>query len=122
MERRDENQTRHKLVAVAEGPFPVESVKGHTVVIVRPDGTVERVIRDRVVHAPEPLMAAQIQEVMRPWTDEELTANDFLVAEEVNLRDVIRRPQQHQHQDTTVSTPPRPDNNCLLYTSDAADN
>ena len=102
---------RSTLAAVAEGPFRVESVKGHTVVIVRPDGTVERVSRDRVVHAPEPLTAAQSQEVTRPLTDEDLTANDFPVAEEVNLRDVIRRPQQHQHQDTTVSTPPRPDNN-----------
>ena len=32
-ERRDESQTRHKLAAVAVGPFPVESVKGNTVVI-----------------------------------------------------------------------------------------
>ena len=110
VERRDESHTRHKLAAVAEGPFPVKSVKGHTVVIVRPDGTVERVSRDRVVHAPEPLTTAQSQEVTRPLTDEELTANDFPVAEEVNLRDVIRRPQQHQHQDTTASTPPGPDN------------
>ena len=47
VKRRDESQTRHKLAAVAEGPFPVESVKGNTVVIVRPDGTVERVSRDR---------------------------------------------------------------------------
>ena len=104
VERHDENQTRHKLAAVAEGLFPVDGVKGHTVVIVRPDATVERASRDRVVLAPEPLKAAQSQEVTRPLADEELTVNDFPVAEEVSLRDVIRRPQQHHHPDRGHTT------------------
>ena len=105
VERRDENQTRHKLAAVAEGPFPVESVKGHTVVIVRPDETVERVSHDRVVLTPKPLTAAQSQEVTRPLTDEELSVNDFPVTEEVNLRDFIRRPQQPDQGSMTDTVP-----------------
>ena len=63
VEHRDESQTRHKLAAVSEGTFPVESVKRHMVVIVRPDGTVKRVSRDHVVLTPEALTAAQSQEV-----------------------------------------------------------
>lgn len=51
VERRDELQTRHKLAAVDEGPFLVDSVRGNTVVIVQPDDKVGRVSRDRVALA-----------------------------------------------------------------------
>lgn len=34
VERSDESQTRRKLAAVADGPFPIDSVRGNTVVII----------------------------------------------------------------------------------------
>ena len=54
-ERRDENETRHKLAALAEGPYRVESVQGNTVVIVYHDNKVQRVSKDRVTLAPKSL-------------------------------------------------------------------
>ena len=88
VERRDENEHRHKLAAVAEGPFKVLETKGKTVVIERKDNTVERVSRDRVVHAPKPKTVKQLQEVVRPMTDLELTPDAYPVDEESNLRDI----------------------------------
>lgn len=43
LERRDEAESRHKIAAVAKGPYKVESVSGHTVVIEYPGAMVERV-------------------------------------------------------------------------------
>ena len=103
VERRDESQTRHNLASVAEGPFKVESVKGNTVVILRPDNSVERVSRDRVTIAPARLTAAEVQDRVRPMTDTELTPKSYPTPEDVNLKDVIRplsdekkQPQQTQ--------------------------
>lgn len=53
VEKRDESDTRHKLAAVADGPFPVVSVKGNTLVIKYLYQKVERVSRDRVTLAPK---------------------------------------------------------------------
>ena len=87
VERRDETQTRHKLAAVAEGPFTVISAKGNTVLIERNDKTVERVSRDRVTLAPPKRTAEEIQEVVRPLTDLELEPDEYPVSEQVNNRD-----------------------------------
>ena len=77
------------MAAVAEGPFRVTSTRGNTVVIKRPDDTVERVSRDRVVLAPNPFSAEELTERTRPLTDAELLQREYPVEEEVNLRDVI---------------------------------
>lgn len=53
MERRNEAETRQKLAAIVEGPFPDEIVNDLTVIILQPDETVERVSRDGVDIAPE---------------------------------------------------------------------
>ena len=68
-ERRDESEHSHKLATAAEGPFPVKSSTRQTVVIERPDGTVERISRDRVTLAPDQRTAEEIQETIRPSTD-----------------------------------------------------
>ena len=61
VERRNEADTRHKLAAVADGPFQVQGVSNNTVVIARPDNTVERVSRDQVTLAPEQLPVRDLQ-------------------------------------------------------------
>ena len=95
VERRDETMTRHKLAPLAEGPFKVVDVTGKTVVIERPDFSVERVSRDRVVLAPRPRTLPEIQNVIRPMTDEELIPEEYPVSEPVNLRDLT--PQEAEH-------------------------
>ena len=57
-----------------------------------PDNTVERVSRDRVTLAPNQLSADEIQERIRPTTDEELEQHTFPVDDIINLRDVIAKP------------------------------
>ncbi len=88
VERRDENETRHKLAAVAEGPFKVISSTRHTVVIERPDQTVERVSRDRVTLAPRPQKPEEIQQIVRPMTDQEIERYDYPVGEDTNDPDL----------------------------------
>ena len=88
IERRDDKLTRHKLAPVAEGPYQVIQSTGNTVVIERPDSSVERVSRDRVVLAPQPRTQAEIQDVIRPMTDEELIPTRYPV--EVGLESTGR--------------------------------
>ncbi len=64
VERRSEKDVRHKLAAVAEGPFRVVEVKDSTVVIEKPDRSVERVSRDRVVLAPARQPPATVQKIL----------------------------------------------------------
>ena len=100
VERRDENETRHKLAAVADGPYRVVEATPLTVVIERPYQTVERVSRDRVTLAPLPRSVEEIQEAIRPMTDEELIPDEFPVSESTNLRDLpIRRSRINQPTD-----------------------
>lgn len=66
VERRDESKTRRKLAAVAEGPFTVDSVRGKSVVIVRPDDKVERASCDRVVLAPNTSTSEELVSRVRP--------------------------------------------------------
>ena len=77
VERRDEREHRHKLAAVADGPYKVNSTHGGTVVIQRPDNSVERVSRSRVVLAPQPRTVNEIQNAIRPLTDEEVIPDTF---------------------------------------------
>ncbi len=91
-ERRDDNETRHKLAAIAEGPYRVESVRGNTVVIVYPDDKVERVSMDRVTLAPKSLAPEQIAKLLGPITDEEIVPSEYPIPQEVNLRDVLTPP------------------------------
>lgn len=48
VKRHNENEHRHKLAAMAAGPYPILEVKSKTVVIKREDETVERISRDCV--------------------------------------------------------------------------
>ena len=93
VERRDENEHRHKLAAVAQGPYKVIETKGKTVVIEREDNTVERVSRDRVVLAPKPRTVQEIQQAVRPMTDEQLTQNAYPVSQKTNLQDINEPPE-----------------------------
>ena len=90
VERRDEREHRHKLAAVAEGPYRVIEVKDSNVVIEKEDNNVERVSRSRVVLAPKPKTVEEIQEDVRPMTDEELDQNGYPVPELTNMRDLTR--------------------------------
>ena len=69
IEKRDETQTRHKLAAFVDGPYPVVGVRGNTVVIERPDRSVERVNRDRVAVAPQERTSKEVEAIIRPMTD-----------------------------------------------------
>lgn len=89
VEKRDENQTRHKLAAVAEGPYPVQSIHDNTVVIQRPDNSVERVSKDRVTLAPKQMDAKETQSRVSPMTVEELQPHEYPVDTQVNLKDVV---------------------------------
>ena len=91
VERRDEREHRHKLAAVAEGPYRVIETKENTVVIERQDKSVERVSRSRVVLAPQPRTVMEIQNAVRPMTDEEVLNDEYPISEEVNKRDLSRR-------------------------------
>ena len=90
VERRDENETRHKLAAVAEGPYKVLEATRRTVVIERPDHSVEKVSRDRVTLAPRPRTVDEVRETIRPMTDQELEHNDYPVGEDTNRYDLSR--------------------------------
>ncbi len=103
VERRDESLSRHKLAAVAEGPFVVDSVKGNTVVILRSDGSVERVSRDRVTLAPTQISASAAREIVRPLTDEELDPGAFPVDEDINLNDIITKPDPSVRSDDFIT-------------------
>ncbi len=89
VERRDENETRHKLAPVADGPFRVGSVRGNTAVIEYPDAKVERVSKDRITLAPKSLEPEEIAKVLGPITDEELVPSNYPIPQDVNLRDVL---------------------------------
>ena len=99
VERRDENEHRHKLAAVAEGPFKVMETHDKTVVIERNDKTIERVSRDRVALAPTPKTLEELQNVVRPMTDEELTPDAYPTSEKSNLCDLSKN---QSPTDTTV--------------------
>lgn len=88
-ERRDEAESRHKLAAVGEGPYKVESVKGNTVVIEYPDAKVEIVSRDRVTLAPETLDEKAVAKLLAPITDQEIVPANFPVHQDVDLHDVV---------------------------------
>ena len=87
----DEREHRHKLAAVAEGPYRVIEAKDTTVVIEKDDRSVERVSRSRVVLAPKPRTLDEVQRSVRPMTDEELIPEEYPVQEGINARDVTRR-------------------------------
>ena len=88
VERRDEREHRHKLAAVAEGPYKVLDIRGSTVVIERQDKSIEIVSRSRVVLAPQPRITQEIQDSTRPMTDEELTPTTYPASEEINNQDI----------------------------------
>ncbi len=106
VERRDEKEHRHKLAAVAEGPYRVIETKDTTVTIEKDDKSVERLSRSRVVAAPEPRMETEIQESVRPMTDEELNQHDY----PAKLKDKRVQPREKNKQtpqDATELTPNR---------------
>ena len=89
VERKDDTETRHKLAPIAEGPFPVKKFykDNKTVLLERPDKTVENVSRSRVVLAPKGLSSEQLLEATRPMTIHEVIA-DFPAPEQDNLRHI----------------------------------
>ena len=89
VERKDDQDTRHKLAPIADGPFPVKKVdrEAKTVLIERPDSTVENVSRSRVVLAPRGPSNKQLLEGTRPMTINEVIV-DFPAPEQDNLRHI----------------------------------
>ena len=89
IERKDEKETRHKLAPIAEGPFPVIRVdtSSKTVVIKRPDESVENVSRSRVALAPkaEEYGDKTRTQLATPLCD---TITNYPVPEETNLQHV----------------------------------
>ncbi len=87
VERRSEKDVRHKLAAVADGPFKVIEVDTKTVVIEKPDKTVERVSRDRVVLAPERRSSEQIKTTLQS-ADANLQDSDLPASDKDNLKEL----------------------------------
>ena len=77
VERKHDTETRHKLAAIAEGPFPVKKVykENKTVLLERPDKTVENVSRSLVVLAPKGPYIEELLEATRPMTIKEVIAD-----------------------------------------------
>ena len=89
VERKVYTETRHKLAPIAEGPFPVKKVdkENKTVLLERPDKTVEKVSRSRVVLDPKGPSSEELLEATRPMTINEVIA-DFPAPEQDNLRPI----------------------------------
>ena len=85
-EIRDDNLTRHKFAPLADGPFKVVKSDNRVVTIERPDGTVERMSRDRVTVAPPIQDPDTVTDTLRPMTYEELIPTEFPVSEDQNLK------------------------------------
>lgn len=98
---------RPKLAAVLEGPLPVFSVRGNSVVVKRVDESGERISResrDRVLIAPPRLTAKEVTGRTRLFTHEEFITHGRPIELIVNLRDVISSPVSQ----TGGTTPNRP--------------
>jgi len=85
VERRDPNETRHKLAPIADGPYKVKSVNNDnkTLVIYYDDGNVETVSRSRVVKAPRSTSDPKID--VQPSTLD-VTIADYPKSEEMNAQ------------------------------------
>lgn len=68
-------------------------VLGNTVVIERPDRSVERVTRSCVTLAPQPTTLEEIHKATRPLTDVELTPFAYPTPEDINKRNIMSEPQ-----------------------------
>ena len=93
VERKDDKDTRHKLAPIADGPFPVLRVDNtaKTVVIKRPDNSVENVSRSRVALAPKSEEYTNIGEKKTPTHLDE-TLSNYPAPEETNLRHIENIP------------------------------
>ena len=103
IEKRDDNQTRHKLAALAEGPFKVVNAVSRVITIERADGSIEKVSRDRVVLAPPVWEEAEIANAVRPMTDDELEIADEVAEETKNLRTAPGFIEQETQLNNTVN-------------------
>ena len=88
VERKDPTEHRHKLAAIAEGPYRVTKADDATVVIERPDRSVEKVSRSRVVLAPKPTTDEEMKEILKPpmAADKE---DDYPTKEVTNLKGIV---------------------------------
>ena len=103
-EIRDDNLTRHKFAPLADGPFKVVKSDNRVVTIERPDGTVERMSRDRVTIAPPVQEPDEIADKLRPMTDEELIPKEYPVSEDQNLRLVPKPKGNEERQESAPIT------------------
>ena len=89
IKRKDDRETRHELAPISEGPFPVKKVykENKTVLLERPDKTVENLSRSRVILAPKRASTKELLESRRPIIIKEVFA-DFHAPEQVNLRHI----------------------------------
>ena len=74
VERKDDTEKRHKLAPIAEGPFQVKKVdkENKTMLLEKPDNTVENVSRSRVVLAPKGPSIEKLLEATRSMTINEV--------------------------------------------------
>ena len=103
VERRNDKEHRHKLAAIADGPYRVKDVntEAKTVVIEYPDRTVENVSRSRVVLAPEPQTMKQLHDKTRPMTIHD-TITGLPAPESANLRHIVQQPTpEGEHEEPT---------------------
>lgn len=109
VERKDEKETRHKLAPIAEGPFPVLRVDGaaKTVIIKRPDESLENVSRSRVTIAPKPENDDHHNKEEPPVLIDSII-HDYPAAETTNLQhvaDIPTTPADEKNLEPAVNTP-----------------
>lgn len=66
VERKDRNETHHKVMQVAEGPYHVMETDYKTAVIEKVDRFVEKVFRSRAVLVPKPKLKEEMEEILKP--------------------------------------------------------
>ena len=85
----DTNQNRHAIECIRSIILIIDiNATRKTIVIERPNKTVETVSPDRVTWAPSQRTADEIQDVIRPMTYNELGAGSYPVNEQINIRDL----------------------------------
>ena len=93
-------ETRHKFAPIADGPFLVKKVdkEAKSVLLERPDKTVEKLSRSRVLLAPKGPSSKQLLETTRAMNINEVIV-DFHAAERDNLRHIGANIENHVNDD-----------------------
>lgn len=91
---RVESDTQPKLVAVADGPFPVHSFMRNTFIIENHDNKAERVSKNRVKLVPKLLDHDDVARIVTPITDQEQIPAEFRAPQKNGMKNVLSSPNR----------------------------